>query len=1088
MSKAERSASNYRRKVQREMRAANREIRRAATVAKTLAGGFVAREVIRYADAWTTATNRLKLATDTQKELAQAQKAVFNISQKTRSDIGATAELYQRLSMNASKYIKGQQDLANITETVTKSIKLSGSGTAASQAAITQFSQALASGVLRGQEFNSVMEQAPRLAKAIADGMGVPVDQLRALAQDGQITADKLIDALRSQKDFIDNEYKNVIPTVADGWTNVSNSIQKAVGEINNISGASNVMISGLQSAAASIDGFTKNTEDLKTTIAFAKNAAIVLGSVMAGRLVGKLGLATRATTILASAETYLGRVFTVTQRKGVALATKMVVMNAKTKLLSRTVAILGGPVGAVGALATAASMMYMFGSSADATSKKVASLRGQIDLLSGSLQTMTKSQAQEKLFDLDKSIFDAKKNLQKLKRQIETINRERTDRKRTIRLFNDDGSEYTIETGNNTKALERLRSQRNLYLEMIRNATNLQKKVKDISINGNPAIKQNKVIAAAGSATGSEKAAKLTQKLNDDYLRLTLSAREYAIHQARQNGASEYQIALLKRNLDLEEKINAEKGKGAAIVNTALKAQQTEMKKLSGSGYLSKAMSFLRQVEGFSSKAYWDVNHYRTGYGSDTVTRADGSVHSVTKNTKTNRADAERDLARRLNQEFVPSVKRIIGTAIFNGLTEGQKVAMIGLRYRGDLRKGGSIAKAAQAGDMSGVVKAIERIAANVQDKGVKNRLMREARLFGGGGFSSDGFVQEQQAVAQQIKDTQDAFANLTGQLQTADEKRLATLKQQLEIISNMQLLKDAGSANVSQNSIDDARKRAIGAALSAKDAPTYQGGVQNPIGGILGEYDKIDKQRELLTAWHQEKLTLAQEALNKGLIQEQEYADNVLAIQQQLNNQHQSLEQSYNQVAIAAGGQLFGELAGMAKTYAGEQSGIYKAMFAMQKAFAIASAMINIQKAVSEAGTLPFPANLPAMATVAANMGSIVSNIMAISMPSGMAHDGIDSVPNDGTWLLQKGERVMTAKTSAKLDNTLSNLQRNQKINNSNVVINLIEDAGRAGQTSERNDNGANVIDVFVSNIMSDGKASKALTQTFGLKRQGI
>ncbi|VED90363.1 prophage tail length tape measure (plasmid) [Klebsiella pneumoniae] len=105
------------------------------------------------------------------------------------------------------------------------------------------------------------------------------------------------------------------------------------------------------------------------------------------------------------------------------------------------------------------------------------------------------------------------------------------------------------------------------------------------------------------------------------------------------------------------------------------------------------------------------------------------------------------------------------------------------------------------------------------------------------------------------------------------------------------------------------------------------------------------------------------------------------------------------------------------MTRTAFGEQSDIYKAAFAVQKAAAIAQSIIAIQQGIAMAAANPFPYNLGAMASVAASTAGIVSNIAAV----GMAHDGIDAVPETGTWLLQKGERVTTAATSAKLDATL-------------------------------------------------------------------
>lgn len=97
---------------------------------------------------------------------------------------------------------------------------------------------------------------------------------------------------------------------------------------------------------------------------------------------------------------------------------------------------------------------------------------------------------------------------------------------------------------------------------------------------------------------------------------------------------------------------------------------------------------------------------------------------------------------------------------------------------------------------------------------------------------------------------------------------------------------------------------------------------------------------------------------------------------------------------------------------------------MFAVSKGFAVADAIVKIQQGIASAAAIPFPANIPAMASVAAATGSIVSTIQGTTL-TGMAHSGIDSVPQTGTWLLEKGERVTTAETSAKLDRTLDELR---------------------------------------------------------------
>jgi ketol-acid reductoisomerase len=127
------------------------------------------------------------------------------------------------------------------------------------------------------------------------------------------------------------------------------------------------------------------------------------------------------------------------------------------------------------------------------------------------------------------------------------------------------------------------------------------------------------------------------------------------------------------------------------------------------------------------------------------------------------------------------------------------------------------------------------------------------------------------------------------------------------------------------------------------------------------------------------------------------------------------------------------------------------------------------------------PWPANLAAMASVAAATASIVSNIGAI----GMAHDGIDAIPETGTWLLQKGERVTTAETSAKLDKTLEEIQKGGP---SGTTVNVIEDASKRGTTERRiGADGREEVNVFVSDIFGDGPRSKAIAKKFGLVTAG-
>ncbi len=130
--------------------------------------------------------------------------------------------------------------------------------------------------------------------------------------------------------------------------------------------------------------------------------------------------------------------------------------------------------------------------------------------------------------------------------------------------------------------------------------------------------------------------------------------------------------------------------------------------------------------------------------------------------------------------------------------------------------------------------------------------------------------------------------------------------------------------------------------------------------------------------------------------------------------------------------------------------------------------------------------PLLAPAAAATAAGITAPMVAGVAASALAGMAHDGIDAVPETGTWLLQKGERVTTAETSAKLDKTLDDVRSNQSSGGA-PTINLIEDRSRAGQVNTRRQDDQYIIDVVVADLFGDGRTSKAIGSSFGMRRSG-
>ncbi|MFM2005872.1 MAG: hypothetical protein RLZZ09_1527, partial [Pseudomonadota bacterium] len=157
----------------------------ASTAGRALAGlgvALSARQLIQTADAYSGIVAKLKLVSGSTQEFAAAQSQLFEISQRNMTPLAETVQLYSRLATSMRDLGRSQKDTLAITDLVGKTIRISGADASSAAAGILQFSQAIGSGVLRGDEFNSMMENSPRLAKALADGLNVPIGSLREMA------------------------------------------------------------------------------------------------------------------------------------------------------------------------------------------------------------------------------------------------------------------------------------------------------------------------------------------------------------------------------------------------------------------------------------------------------------------------------------------------------------------------------------------------------------------------------------------------------------------------------------------------------------------------------------------------------------------------------------------------------------------------------------------------------------------------------------------------------------------------------------------------------------------------------------------
>lgn len=253
-------------RIERRGRLAERVINGTVSrLALAFGGIFGAQQLAQLADRAKLIEAQLSLATKATGNFAQAQKDVRDIAISTRSSLEATADLYASFARGAGELGINQDQVGRITRTVTEAFKISGASAAEASGSIRQLSQAFASGVLRGDEFNSIMEGAPRLARLLADSLGIPVGQLRAMAEEGELTADKLVRAF-SDKKFtaaLDAEFKQMPVTFGDAMEQVTTAATITFGAFDRGGGFSQMLANFVTDGASGFADLEQAGEEL---------------------------------------------------------------------------------------------------------------------------------------------------------------------------------------------------------------------------------------------------------------------------------------------------------------------------------------------------------------------------------------------------------------------------------------------------------------------------------------------------------------------------------------------------------------------------------------------------------------------------------------------------------------------------------------------------------------------------------------------------------------------------------------------------------------------------------------------------------
>ena len=948
-------------------------------------------DVMKYADSYTELQNRIRLVTNSQTAMVAATESVFDISLKTNQAVGATAQIYQRFAQNADRLNLSQLQVSELTETVAKSVAISGASAGAAEAALMQFGQALGSAELRGDELNSVIEQTPGLADAIAKGLGVTTGELKNLAKAGQLDIHTVIQALVKARDTVDNDFNKRVKTLSMSFTNLETSITKFSGEANSALGVTQKLATGVDfvsdhlqeliiglgalTAALAIGHLSKyGLELLKTGYASAKNALAhiaearaIATKVTAMRTAAQVEMASlnaqfqlaqseqtrfalRERMKVQSAQIIALAQAEATAKRNLATATNIAAMAAKG--LQSVMALLGGPAGVIGIAAT--SLIFFSSQAAEArqwaldTSIANRALAESYEQISEAALSV---KITEQLEDIEKYYAE----IEKLKASVKSknINSDfdgftvvNAQTEAEIKKVNDQIGTMTENADKAKQALEKMLSP--LGEKMLRSGKSVDE------------VRQNFKLLGVSAETADNIIANLPKSFNDT----ANSANKAA-----------------DKTLDLNDAMEKLKEKSTSL------AQRLEVAKLKQQGQAKSAyvLSGLYELLGKEGAEY---NEVLIGIATGTITAANAADKAVGLSLETlNKILAGKSTLEKMfsDETKVTTIETQIKESHKKprgGKSSGENARDSWLNFYDEIRKKNSSSLGEIELEQARMFQRLEEH----NKKGV---------------VSYQEYETAKTAIAERFARQR---LELAGKY--APEKLLKANRD--DELKSIQELYEKGQINQSEAAKASNRVQFDYAQQMSQSAV-------DPLAQFRAQFDP---NQELQNRQTQELAQL--QAFNETkLLTEEEYQTRRQQIIDKFKNEQYQQEMGKYAQGLGELGGAFGDLASMVEQSAGKQSAAYKAMFAVSKAFAIAEATVKLSQAVSQALADP-TALTPAqkfanMAAVASAGVNLVSQITSVGFATGgYTGDGGKYTP---AGIVHKGEYVITKEATARL-----------------------------------------------------------------------
>ncbi|EMV6430564.1 tape measure protein [Klebsiella pneumoniae] len=905
-------------------------------VAVALAAALSAKQISEYADAWATVNNKLANSLRPNEQLADVTERVFNITQQTRSSLDATASLYARLERATRQYGTSADDLAKLTTIINQGFVVSGATAQEAENAIIQLSQGLASGALRGEEFNSVNEQGNRLIVALADSMGVSIGEMRNMAAQGKLTTDVVVNGLLSQGAVIGKEFANTTTTISQALQVAGNNVTKFFGENSTVktgaaifndavvTASENIdVLSAALTAAAAIMGSRyvgaltmSAASQIQSALAAQRQAAAnnqsAQSALIAANSVKRKAVADKEAALsslaLAQAEYNVAKgsaaemlaLDALVAAKSRASAASLSLAQAETAqaaastraaaaaraasvgigLARGALSLIGGPGGAA---MLAASAIFYFWQKAQQAREEAIRFADSLDKVNASMKAMNNTQLRGTIADANESIRAQKDEISDLQAEVDSLS-----------------SRYRNFTPEAQAVAESLGQGADFARQQAEVSDQLAKKSRDLA-NAQDKLAQTQETAAEANRT-------LTNNM------LT----SMGVHDR-----------LIQKGWSLEQVQSAVAkafGNTADEINRANQAgQDFNPKALQVSPPTADGDKVILNLEEQNELLKIQDERQRA------VTKARMQAAKVTDNP--NQISKAGDLAGE-NYDLQKAEE-----ARHEAQRKGEQQ---------DKRSASAAESVAQKLDKL-------RAAQNLSTESVEKRRIQEAGLRAEQSLGS-GATQKQLEEARALGE--------------ANERAAISIQKRKEAEQGQKYAKQEIAS--AQSTVDPSTGQAVDplAQINLQEQQKLD---------ALAKYQEIDKQN-----------TKLYEDAKTAIMQQASYQRQAILLQEQ-----QTYQQNVSSL-LGESSNFAGSLADAIGQAAGKSSAAYQALFAISKGFAIAQASLNLQTAISNAMAIPWPANIPAIAQALSAGTQIVSAISGINYSGGRKNGGSVSPGN--------------------------------------------------------------------------------------------